>query len=285
MNSRNLIVNSRKLGTGIQPIGMQTLPDRLRDTRNAEWEKLFGEGSDFYVRVPLSGCAADEYLCSSSQAWGASRQNLATTGTPPQPVLLTINQTVLPSPPREEYWQRWTFPHDFECYGLTIPLVSYTSGEDRAIRMKFGLFEMFPHTNTTQAWRLVDRAKFLIDYEPPSGEYRKLLVPPDPANAGSIRIPAGLYYLAIYPGALLTAKFFSRYPRDYQFDAANLWRADRLYTNSAANWASYNFADVVFDNDGGAPPVLSGMTGPPADDSTSLAYHRIDFGFYGRFIA
>lgn len=281
MADPTMVVKSQALGSGIRPIGLSSVPPRLRGLCNEEWERLFGEGSDFYTRVPLSGCALDEYLCSSSEPWGASRPNLFLDTSAPPPDLIRINQLDIDVPPQQEYWQRWNFMHDFECYGLTIPLQEYDSG---TIRMKFGLFQMFPFTNTTQAWKILEGATFKIDHAPTTGQSRKLFVPPDPSNGGTLVIPAGLYYLAIYPGADLEASFFGRYPRDYTDDGSNLWRADRVRTNTSTDWSTWNFADVVFDNDGTAPPVASGMTAIPPDDDNAYPYPRIDFGFYGRFV-
>lgn len=284
MSEPVLFTQSSVLAPGIQVCGLDSYPTRIRDPRGSLWEKPFADAENFYCRMPMSSAVVDEYLNSQCPAWGASRPDLSV------PTLLTLNYTsvIWPDDGWPEGLQRWTFPHDFETYGIMVPLVEWTTG---AVRFKFALFQMFPYGNTTQAWKLLDGAKFKIDVTPTAGSVRKFLAKPDPSNSGRVIIPAGLYYLFILPDSNdFTGKYFARYPRDYSTlgttDTSQIWRSDRYRLNTdlpPATWADYDYSTLVFNNDGTAPPI--GTSSPASPVTGGQPWFRIDFGFYGRWLA
>lgn len=185
--------------------------------------------------------------------------------------------------------QRWHFQEDFEAYGMILPFhgIESTLDEPYPLRIKLALFQNFPYVHEYQTWKLLPGAKFLLDttVENTSGSslQRKLFIPFENRTQGTLVIPAGLYYLFIMPANPtfeFTMKVYTRTVRDYSNDTAQVWRSDRYRGLPNVDFDTYDYANLVFPNDGSAPPIGT-VTPPP---SFAQPWFSIDFSFLGRFV-
>lgn len=270
-----------RVGQGMRARGLGSFPSRLRDTRGALWDRPYGRSVNYYLRRPRTGTMLREFMNSEAVDWGAVRSN-----TPAEIGQLGVTEGEI----FYDCLQRWHIHEDFEAYGMMMPFLGIEGGPDGPyqLRVKLALFQSFPYVHEYQTWKILPGAKFLLDatVENTSGAslQRKLFIPFENRTQGTLVIPAGLYYLFIMPDNPFefTMSVYIRTVRDYVNDTALVWRADRYRSFSpTVDFDTYDYADLVFQNDGSAPPI--GTVYSPAP-SSSQPWFDIDFSFLGRFV-
>lgn len=140
--------------------------------------------------------------------------------------------------------------------------------------------------NSSQAWKGVPGATFKFEgtiassVPPPQADtVRRVFIQPEPSNYGRIQIRSGWYYLLILPEPPFSGFAYTRVCRDYADDTANIWRSDRAkLITLPTTWDDYDLAQLVYDNDGTAPPIgTDEWFGEPR-------WPQVDFAFGGHFV-
>lgn len=280
--SGDIVYAKEAWGQDMRAVGLDAYPSRLRDLDEAIWERPFGRQVNYYVRRPRTRTILRELMNSEIADWGAARVAA------PQEILQPNNGEGVSF----EALQRWHFQEDFETYGMILPWVSleileFPAPEPFPFRLKMALFQNFPYIHEYQTWKLFPGARFKIDTGVASAsfdEMRKLYIPFENRTQGRLIIPAGYYYLFIMvddPPVDYKIRAYTCVARDYDNDTANVWRSNRYQIFSPeVDWDTYDYSEVVYQNDGSAPPSIPGVD-PPTGYGP---WAEINFSFLGRFV-